>query len=237
MHLIKTHCSLVIMPKPFRFKIGVSLCVLVMLGSSGCASFMASRSTPAAGVAGGDRTIPQRLQDRGIMRTASLNLYKLDPRFKLSRINIDSFHSVVLLTGQVPDLYLSQLAEQNVRAMPDVRGVQNFLTVGDKIDYKTIMQDSATTASIIRRLSVDRDVKPSRVHVVTEAGVVYLMGRLWPTELQAVLADVQQGQDVQKIVSLVDILGGGSREQILRSGMLEAQPAVYLPGANNASTP
>ena len=37
-----------------------------------------------------------------------------------------------LLTGQVPDPYLKQLAEDNLRAMSDVKAVHNYITVGDK---------------------------------------------------------------------------------------------------------
>ncbi|MFV8104397.1 BON domain-containing protein, partial [Enterobacter cloacae complex sp.6730515] len=71
--------------------------------------------------------------DSSIKRTANINLYKLDQRFKQSRINIESFHSTVLLTGQVPDPYLKQLAEDNVKAMSDVKAVHNYITVGNKV--------------------------------------------------------------------------------------------------------
>ncbi len=50
------------------------------------------------------RSLGQVFIDSSIKRTANINLYKLDQRFKQSRINIESFHSTVLLTGQVPDL-------------------------------------------------------------------------------------------------------------------------------------
>ena len=67
------------------------------------------------GVDSGERSLGQVFIDSSIERTANINLYKLDPRFKQSRVNIISFHSNVLLTGQVPDPYLKQLAEDNLR--------------------------------------------------------------------------------------------------------------------------
>jgi hypothetical protein len=35
---------------------------------------------------------------------------------------------------------LKQLAEDNLRAMSDVKAVHNYITVGDKVGYNTIMQ-------------------------------------------------------------------------------------------------
>ncbi|MGP4883871.1 BON domain-containing protein, partial [Klebsiella pneumoniae] len=68
-----------------------------------------------------------------------MNLYKLDQRFKQSRINIESFHSTVLLTGQVPDPYLKQLAEDNVKAMSDVKAVH--LHVVKDFTFREVSED------------------------------------------------------------------------------------------------
>jgi len=87
------------------------------------------------------------LFDSSIERTAKINLYKLDSRFKQSRVNIESFHGNVLLTGQVPDAHLKQLAEDNLRAMTDVKTVHNYITVGNQIGYNSIMQDTTVTAN------------------------------------------------------------------------------------------
>ena len=64
--------------------------------TSGCASFVANNTSTAVGTNSGERSIGQVIIDKSIERTAKINLYKLDARFKQSRINIERFHSNVL---------------------------------------------------------------------------------------------------------------------------------------------
>lgn len=179
------------------------------LSLTGCASFIANNTSPAPlGVPSSERSFAQVITDNGIARTAKINLYKLDDRFNRSRVNIDSFHSVVLLTGQVPDPHLKTLAEQNVKTMRDVQAVHNYLTVGEQIGYNQIVQDGWITTTI--RASILRSkIRDTRVKINTEAGVVYVMGRLSVAEADEVLAMVQQVNGVQRIISLVDSVAEG----------------------------
>lgn len=81
--------------------------VLCVASLSGCASFISGGTgTAAVGTESGARSLGQVFIDSSIERTAKINLYKLDSRFKQSRVNIESFHGNVLLTGQVPDHFI-----------------------------------------------------------------------------------------------------------------------------------
>ena len=186
-----------------------SVMLLSIVSLTGCASFIANNTAPAPlGVPSSERSFAQVITDNGIARTAKINLYKLDDRFNRSRVNIDSFHSVVLLTGQVPDAHLKTLAEQNVKTMRDVQAVHNYITVGEQIGYNQIVQDGWITTTI--RANILRSkIRDTRVKINTEAGVVYVMGRLSGTEADEVLAMVQQVNGVQRIVSLVDSVAEG----------------------------
>jgi osmotically-inducible protein OsmY len=158
----------------------------------------------AVGTESGERSLGQVFIDSSIKRTANINLYKLDHRFKQSRINIESFHSNVLLTGQVPDPYLKQLAEDNLRAMSDVKAVHNYITVGDKVNYNTIMQDSTVTANTRGLLMRAPVVSDSKVLVHTENGILYVMGRLNTAEIRDLDDVLQKVGNVSKIVTLID---------------------------------
>ncbi len=179
-----------------------TLCVASL---SGCASFLAGGTgTLPVGTDSGERSLGQVFIDSSIERTANINLYKLDARFKQARVNIISFHSNVLLTGQVSDPYLKQLAEDNVRAMSDVKAVHNYITVGDKVGYTTIMQDAAVTANTKGLLMKAAVVSASKVRVHTEDGVLYVLGRLNTAEINDLNTVLQQVGDVTKIVTLID---------------------------------
>ena len=179
----------------------------ITLALSGCASFVAQTTGAAPlGTESGVRSFPQVLTDNSIESTAKVNMYKLDPRFKFARINVTSYHSVVLLTGQVPDEYLKQLAEDNLKAMSDVKAVHNYITVGDKIAYQTIMQDSLVTADIRRKLLSTAGIADNKVKVQTENGAVYVMGKLTPSETAVLYGILQNTPNIVKVVSLLDSL-------------------------------
>ena len=174
---------------------------------SGCSTFIAANSgTAPVGIDSSDRSWGQAILDNSIAKTASINLYKLDPRFKLSRVNIASFHGVVLLTGQVPHANLKRLAEENVKSMADVKAVHNYLTVGDEIGYTQIVQDGITTVNVRKNFMLLKGFKDSRVKVVTENNVVYLMGKLPKSDVDWLLDTLQRTPNVSKIVSLIDML-------------------------------
>jgi osmotically-inducible protein OsmY len=170
----------------------IVITMLCVASLSGCASFISGGTgTAPVGTDQGARTLGQVFIDSSIVRTAKINLYKLDSRFKQSRVNIESFHGHVLLTGQVPDAHLKQLAEDNVKAMSDVKAVHNFITIGNQISYGTIMQDTAATANTRGLIMKAPVVADSKVHVHTEDGVLYVMGRLNNAEMAQIRNDIE----------------------------------------------
>ena len=183
----------------------IAMTLLCVASLSGCASFISSGTGSApVGTESGARSLGQVFIDSSIERTAKINLYKLDSRFKQSRVNIESFHGNVLLTGQVPDAHLKQLAEDNVRAMTDVKTVHNYITVGNQIGYSSIMQDTTVTANTRGLIMKAVVVSDSKVRIHTEDGILYVMGRLNQAEINDLNQVLQQVGNVTKIVTLID---------------------------------
>ncbi|GAA5185912.1 BON domain-containing protein [Acinetobacter kookii] len=183
----------------------IAMTLLCVASLSGCASFISSGTGSApVGTESGARSLGQVFIDSSIERTAKINLYKLDSRFKQSRVNIESFHGNVLLTGQVPDAHLKRLAEDNVRAMSDVKTVHNYIAVGNQIGYGTIMQDTTVTANTRGLIMKAVVVSDSKVRIHTEDGVLYVMGRLNTAEINDLNQVLQQVGNVTKIITLID---------------------------------
>lgn len=214
----------------------ISILMLCVASLSGCASFISAGTGSApVGTESGARSLGQVFIDSSIKRTATINLYKLDPRFKQSRVNIESFHSNVLLTGQVPDESLRQLAEDNVKAMSDVKTVHNYITVGPQIGYSTIMQDTAVTANTRGLLVRAPVVSDSKVLVQTEDGVLYVMGRLNTAEINDLNDVLQKVGNVTKIVTLIDNIeqsaGTVASSTVATPLVNSVQPEVQTPVA------
>lgn len=209
----------------------IAMTVLCVASLSGCASFISGGTgTAAVGTENGARSLGQVFIDSSIERTAKINLYKLDGRFKQSRINIESFHGNVLLTGQVPDQHLRQLAEDNVRAMSDVKTVHNYITVGNQIGYTTIMQDTAVTANTRALIMKAAVVSDAKVSLHTEDGVLYVMGRLNNAEIADLNQILQQVGNVTKIITLIDNVEQQiSNTSAFSSPMVNAVPTEQTP--------
>ena len=206
----------------------IAITMLCVASLSGCASFISGGTgTAPVGTESGARSLGQVFIDNSIERKAKINLYKLDSRFKQSRVNIESFHSNVLLTGQVPDQNLKQLAEDNVRAMSDVKTVHNYITVGNQIGYSTIMQDTTVTANTRGLIMKAPVVSDSKLRIHTEDGVLYIMGRLNSAESTDLNQVLQQVGNVTKIITLIDNTDTANTNNV--NPMI--QPAVQTPVA------
>lgn len=211
----------------------IAMTLLCVASLSGCASFISSGTGSApVGTESGARSLGQVFIDSSIERTAKINLYKLDSRFKQSRVNIESFHGNVLLTGQVPDVHLKQLAEDNLRAMTDVKTVHNYITVGNQIGYNSIMQDTTVTANTRGLIMKAVVVSDSKVRIHTEDGILYVMGRLNQAEINDLNQVLQQVGNVTKIITLIDnVEQSRAVTSSFSSPVFNAQPVEQTPVA------
>ena len=211
----------------------IAMTLLCVASLSGCASFISSGTGSApVGTESGARSLGQVFIDSSIERTAKINLYKLDSRFKQSRVNIESFHGNVLLTGQVPDAHLKQLAEDNLRAMTDVKTVHNYITVGNQIGYNSIMQDTTVTANTRGLIMKAVVVSDSKVRIHNEDGILYVMGRLNQAEINDLNQVLQQVGNVTKIITLIDnVEQSRAVTSSFSSPVVNAQPVEQTPVA------
>ena len=73
--------------------------------------------------------------------------------------------------------------------MPDVRKVYNELNVGVARGYSSTVQDGYITSKLLAKVAASDGVKSSQLKAVTNNGVVYIMGRMTPTQ-QSNLIDI-----------------------------------------------
>jgi osmotically-inducible protein OsmY len=123
-----------------------------------------------------------------------------------ANVNVTSYNRVVLLTGEVPTDAARSAAEQAVVRMEGVRSVVNELAVMGNSSFTARSNDSFITGVVKAALLDAKDMQSNAIKVVTERGVVYLMGRV--TEREATrAADIARGQSgVQKVVRVFEIV-------------------------------
>lgn len=99
-----------------------------------------------------------------------------NPQFRDSRVLVTSFNRVVLLVGQTPTASLRVTAENIARATPDVARVYNEISVGLPIPIKQRTQDTWITGQVRSNMLTKKGLESGSIRIVTENGVVYLMG-------------------------------------------------------------
>ena len=225
--------------------IGVMLMTSIV--TTGCTTNYLTNSTEGTyGVPMTERTIPQRLLDRSIEHTVKINVYGLKEDLQqTSRMGIDSFNSEVLLTGEVPTEAIKVEVEKVVSSMPDVRHVYNELNVSASKGYSSTVHDGYITSKLLAKVAASDGVKASQIKAVTNDGVVYIMGRMTPTQQSHLIDIANSTVGVTELVLLTTVVDDRgvkiSKDDIMSENNLvnpaSAPVVVDAASVNNSEAP
>ena len=216
--------------------------VMIMTGliSTGCTTNYLTNSTDGTyGVPMTERTIPQRLLDRSIEHTVKVNVYGLKEDLQqTSRMGIDSFNSEVLLTGEVPTEALKAEIEKVVSSMPDVRRVYNETNVSASRGYSSTVHDGYITSKLLAKVAASDGVKASQIKAVTNDGVVYIMGRMTPTQQSHLIDIANSTVGITELVLLTTVVDDRgvklAEDDIMSENNLASPTAVPVIDSNVA---
>jgi osmotically-inducible protein OsmY len=169
----------------------------------GCAAIVAGGAATGAAVATDRRTAGVFVGDQEIELRAMSRLREAFPQ-KTGNISVTSFNRQALLTGQVPDEPTRTRAADVVKGVPDVRTVFNELSVAGVTSLTSRGNDAAVTGNVKARLLRNESVPGTKIKVVTEAGVVYLMGLVTQVEADTATEIARTTSGVTKVVTLFE---------------------------------
>lgn len=122
-------------------------------------------------------------------------------------INVTAFNRNVLLTGEAPDAETRTQIEKIVRELPNVRGVVNEIQLAGVSSYSARGNDSYLTSKVKARfIDIGGKFSVNHVKVVTEAGVVYLLGLVTRKEADAAVEVARTTGGVQKVVRVFEYI-------------------------------
>jgi osmotically-inducible protein OsmY len=149
----------------------------------------------------GARTTGSVLDDGAIETMIEVNLNAADEALRQANIDVISFNQTVLIVGQVPTQELKNLATRVATSSNTrVKTVYNELEVAGDTSFLSRTNDAWLTTKIKSMMLVDGDVEGLRTKVVTENGVVYLMGLLTHSEADRAVELVSTTRGVTKVV-------------------------------------
>ena len=133
-------------------------------------------------------------------------LMETDEGYDDTHLIVQSYNGYVLIAGQVTTEELRQKANDVVRKIRDVRRIYNELEIAAPSSTMTRASDSWITSKVKTFLITGSDTPGMRVKVVTEDGVVFLLGMVTHDEGDRIAAEAADVSGVQRVVRLFEYI-------------------------------
>ena len=192
---------------------GVALCLLCVPMIQGCVgALVPGAMTGAVGavgtagaVAGQERRTPGTFIDDELIEHKVASAIAEDVLLSdQTHINATSFNGIVLLTGEAPGESLRTRITEIARSIDKVRGVQNEIALLAPGTLLARAGDAVVTGKVKVALFQDEELNAAQVKVVTERGVVYLMGLLRQDEADRATEIARRVAGVQRVVKVME---------------------------------
>lgn len=188
-----------------------SLCALtlgmgILAGLSGCVAVLVGGAMVGTAVMTSDRrTVGAQTEDTAI-EFKSVHLIANTFGNEV-HVNVNSYNRTVLLTGEVKDEATKERVADEVKAIENVRSVVNEIQVSAFLSgIGSRSSDTLLTTKVRSKLLNTPDIYSSSFKVVSENGVVYLMGRVSQREANEATEAAREVSGVQKVVRVFEYI-------------------------------
>ena len=138
-------------------------------------------------------------------------------------ISINSFERKVLLTGEVPTEQAKAQAGEIASRSQNVRAVVNELTVAAPSALGQRTNDTTLGAKVRAAFVNTKEIAFNSVSIVTERGIIYLMGYVTEREGEIAAHVASRVTGVRQVVKVFDY---GTPEEVQRRRSGSSQPAA-----------
>ncbi len=190
-----------------RLFVAACASLLIVTSLQGCAPvIVAGAATTGALVAHDRRTAGTILDDQTSEHKISSAIHADTKLMKNSRIKVIVFNGIALLVGQVPSEQHRKRAAAHARQQMKVKQVNNEIKITSPIGLKVQNNDAAITFKVKSTLISAKGLSSAYIKVVTERGVVYLMGLVTREEGDAAAKITQRVKGVQGVVKVFEYI-------------------------------
>lgn len=191
----------------------VSLAVALGAGSlAGCAPLLIGGAMIGGTMMVIDRrTSGAQVEDQAIELKAASRVRELALP---GNVNVTSYNRMVLLSGEVTREADKAAVEQAVSRVDAVRSVVNDLAVMEPSTIGSRTNDGVLSGKVKASFIDAKDVQAQAAKVVTERGIVYLMGRVTEREANRYAEVARTVPGVQKVVRVFEIITEAELAQI-----------------------
>jgi osmotically-inducible protein OsmY len=180
------------------------LALSVVATLQACAPLVVGGMVGGAMVATDRRTSGIQLEDENIEIKASGRIGQMTG--DRTHVNVTSYNRQVLLTGEVPNEQDRAYVGKLVSEVENVRTVLNELVVASKSSLSDRSSDALISAKVKAQMVDSKDIFANAYKIVTERGVVYLMGKVTQREADRATEVARQVGGVKKVVRSFEIV-------------------------------
>jgi osmotically-inducible protein OsmY len=182
----------------------VLLLAVLTLSLQACAPLVAAGVGVGAASASSDRrTAGTIIDDQGIETKAA---QRIKEKHADAHVNTTSFNHFELLTGEAPNEDAKTSIQRIVGSIPGVKGIANEVQVSAVSSLSNRSSDSLITSDVKLRFINNKAFKSDHVKVVTENGVVFLLGLVTHAEADAASEIASTTRSVQKVVRVFEYI-------------------------------
>ena len=191
-----------------RTRLIILLLVGLVVTLQGCAGIAVAGGATAGAMANDRRTSGAFIDDE-LIEWKVFDALNSDPQIReQAHLNTTSFNAIVLITGEVPTEAMRAKVSQLARGVPGVRQVHDETKVSAPSSFVSRSGDTWITSKVKTALLTDDAQMGTRTKVVTERGIVYLMGIVSPQEADKLTDIARRVGGVQKVVKVFEYQSG-----------------------------
>ena len=180
------------------------LLIIPVILLQGCAAAVVTGAATGAAVIHDRRSAGAVIDDQSIELKVTRALFNNKNIYDQSHINATSYNGIVLITGETPNEVLKQQVAKEVQAIAKVRRIHNELLIAAPSSLPSRSSDAWITSKIKAKLTTDEHIDPFYIKVVTEHGIVYLMGLVSHAEADRAVGIVTQSAGVQRVIKIFE---------------------------------
>ena len=172
---------------------------------SGCVPVIVAGAAGTALVATDRRSTGAQIDDTAIeTKVAGFVTSRWGDR---AHVSTTSYNGVVLLTGEIPDEAGKVAVADFAKGTDRVRSVQSELVIAPPSPIGSRSNDTYITSVVKTRfLEATDKFSATHVKVITDRGVVYLMGLVKRNEIDAAAQIAATTKGVQRVVKVVEYI-------------------------------
>jgi len=185
-----------------------------LVSLSACAPLIVGGAVMTGVVASDRRTTGTLVEDESIeIKVASAVRKEMGDRIHL---NVTSFNRQVLLSGEVRTAADKERAEKLAQSQENVNSVVNDLAVMPVSSLTQRSKDTVITGQVKAAFVDAKDMQVNAIKVVTERGIVYLMGRVTSREAKRATDIARSIGGVTKVVRVFEEISEQELQRLSR---------------------